>query len=85
VHIQGCALYFMLVQDQTWIPPLDFGTISSDAFDQDKGFMFHYFKMMYHSTLLYSMVDISVRTEGQLLIMSLLLIIVATIAAIIFG
>ena len=53
----------MLVEDQEWIPPLDFGTISSDAFSSEEGFMFHYFKMLYHSLLLYAMVDISVRTE----------------------
>ena len=74
-----------VVGDQIWIPPLDFGSISTDVFDKDRGFIFHYFKMIYHSTLVYSMVDISVRTETNLFAFSFLIIFSAIVNAIIYG
>ena len=85
VHIVACLLFGMLRSEQDWIPPVDFGSFSTDTFDPDKGFIFHYMKLMYHSTLTYAMVDICTRRENELLIMSLMLIIVAVINAIIFG
>ena len=47
--------------------------------------MFHYMKIMYHSTLTYAMVDISTRTGDNLLLMTLVLILTAVINAYIFG
>ena len=85
VHIIACVLYWMLRADQTWIPPTDFGSISTDTFDLDRGFLFRYMKLMYHSTLTYAMVDISTRRDSELLIMTFVLIIAAVINAIIFG
>lgn len=75
----------MLEVQQTWIPPLDFGTLSTDAFSPDRSFVFHYMKMMYHSTLTLAMVDISVRKENELLIMCGVLVIAAIINAVVFG
>jgi len=84
-HIQGCVIYMIVVSKQYWIPPLDFGSISTDVFDPDRGFLFHYFKMFYHSALVYSMVDISVRTFDELMLVGLLILISAIINAIIYG
>ena len=84
-HVQGCILYAFLVEDEIWIPPLDFGTISTDVFDKERGFLFQYFKMFYHSTLIYAMVDVSGRTMDELLILSGLLIISSIINAVVFG
>ena len=84
-HIQACILYIILVQDQVWVPPLDFGRLESDVFDKDREFMFQYIKMVYHSTLVYSMVDISTRSISELISTSLLVIIAAIINALIYG
>ena len=84
-HIQGCIIYMILSEDQVWVPPLDFGKIETDVFDKSHGFMFQYIKMVYHSTLVYSMVDISVRSSKELALTSLLVIIAAIINALIYG
>ena len=47
--------------------------------------MFRYIKMVYHSTLVYSMVDISIRSSTELAMMSVLVIIAAIINALIYG
>lgn len=47
--------------------------------------MFQYIKMVYHSTLVYSMVDINVRSNEELALMSILVIIAAIINALIYG
>ena len=76
----------MLVNsEQKWIPPLNFGTFNNDIFDENKGFIFNYFKMVYHSSLVYAMVDITMRTEIELSLMSMLIIVSAIINAIIYG
>lgn len=75
----------MLLPDQTWIPPTDFGSIKTDTFEKERSLLFRYSKMMYHSTLVYSMVDISFRTEDQLGTICFVLILAAIINAIIFG
>ena len=41
--------------------------------------------MVYHSTLVYSMVDISVRTSSELVLISFLILISAIINALIYG
>ena len=41
--------------------------------------------MVYHSTLVYSMVDISIRSKEELALMSILVIIAAIINALIYG
>ena len=78
-------IFAFLSVEETWIPPLDFGTISTDVFNKDKGFLFQYFKVTYHSTLIYSMVDVSVRTFDELMFLSALLIVSAIINAVVFG
>ena len=47
--------------------------------------MFRYIKMVYHSTLVYSMVDISIRSNTELAMMSVLVVIAAIINALIYG
>ena len=75
----------ILVEDQNWVPPLDLGKLETDVFDKSQGFMFRYLKMVYHSTLVYSMVDISIRSSKELALMSILVIIAAIINALIYG
>ena len=85
-HIQSCVIYVVVRDEKTWIPPLDFVSISTDVFDkEDRGFVFRYVKMVYHSSLVYSMVDISVRAEHELWGISLCIIVSAIINAIIYG
>lgn len=78
-------LYFVLEPAGTWIPPLDFGAIETDVFDDKMGFLFQYAKVTYHSTLIYSMVDVSVRTMDELILLGSLLIVSAIINAVVFG
>lgn len=84
-HVQGCVLFFVVNLDQLWVPPLDFGPLSTDTFDKEKGFAFQYFKMLYHSVLVYAMSDISVRTIEELVLVGLLIIVSAIVNAIIYG
>ena len=85
-HIQSCLIYWIVAPTATWIPPLDFGAIETDVFDiENKSFTFRYFKMLYHSTLVYSMVDITVRTGTELLGSCFMIILSAVINAIIYG
>ena len=84
-HIQGCLLFWVTAEEQTWVPPTDFGSLATDAFQKDRGFWFHYFKMFYHSTLVYSMVDISFRNFSELVVLSFLILVSAIINATIFG
>lgn len=90
-HIQGCIIYMVVNDDAQWIPPTDFGRLSTEIFNHQendasyKGFFSTYLKMVYHSTLVYAMVDITVRTNTELLMTSLLIIISAIINAIIYG
>ena len=70
------------------MPPLNFGNFGTDIFEESdayKGFVFSYFKMVYHSSLVYAMVDITARTYNELLATSLLIIVSAIINAIIYG
>ena len=54
-------------------------------FDPERSFFFRYMKVFYHSSLTYSMVDISTRTMGELMFMIVLILISAIINAIVFG
>ena len=54
-------------------------------FEMERGFLFHYMKVFYHSALTYSMVDISTRTGDELSIMIVLILLSAIINAIVFG
>jgi len=47
--------------------------------------MYHYMKVFYHSALTYSMVDISTRTNVELSMMIVLIVLSAIINAIVFG
>ena len=54
-------------------------------FEKERGFLFHYMKVFYHSALTYSMVDISTRTGDELSVMIVLILLSAIINAIVFG
>ena len=84
-HIQGCFIYFFVITEQIWIPPTDFGILETDMFEKERGFLFHYMKVFYHSALTYSMVDISTRTGDELSVMIVLILLSAIINAIVFG
>ena len=66
-HIQGCFIYAVATSDEIWIPPTDFGILNTDIHHTEgsmehRGFAYTYVKVLYHSTLVYSMVDISARS-----------------------
>ena len=75
----------VMQKGETWVPPTDFGIIEVNTFNENQSFMMQYLRMVYHSTLVYSMVDISARSNSELVWVSLLIIISAIINAIIYG
>lgn len=84
-HIQGCIIQIVMQKAAIWVPPTDFGLIEVNTFDEENSFAEQYMKMVYHSTLVYSMVDISARSYGELGSISILVIVSAIINAIIYG
>ena len=67
------------------MPNLDFGAIRTDIFDEHRGVLFRYFKIIYHQLLIFSMVDIGARTKGEILFTIVLIIESAIVNAIIYG
>ena len=61
------------------------GPIETDIFDVEKGFAFRYFKIVYHSVLIYSMVEITPRNFFSIIFLICLYILSAIINAIIYG
>lgn len=84
-HVQGCIIMMIMEPGGIWVAPTDFGLIEVNTFSKDVGFAEQYLRMVYHSTLVYSMVDISARSDSELVWVSGLIILSAIINAIIYG
>ena len=84
-HVQGCVIMMIMEPGRTWVGPTDFGLIEVNTFDPETSFAEQYLRMVYHSTLVYSMVDISARSNSELAYVSGLIILSAIINAIIYG
>ena len=64
---------------------MDFGSVKTDIWHQGKDNLYVYTKMLYHSALVFAMVDISPRTLPELMVMTVLIVAGAIITAIIYG
>ena len=62
MHVQACLIFMSLDKRKTWIAPLDFGNMRTDIWWSGKDNMYIYFKMLYHSALVFALVDINPRS-----------------------
>lgn len=85
MHVQACAIYMVLNQSRSWTAPLDFGSIQTDVWYKGRGVLFVYMKMLYHSALVFAMVDICPRSPLEIVFASTSIIISALITAYIYG
>lgn len=59
--------------------------MKTDIWHEGKGTFYVYMKMLYHSALVFAMVDITPRTINEIIVMSVLIVAGAIITAIIYG
>ena len=71
--------------DKSWVAPLDFGNLKTDIWHEGKTNTYIYFKMMYHSALVFAMVDIGPRSIAEIVVLIVLIITAAMITAVIYG
>jgi len=83
LHFVGCMWYFLVKQDEEWIPPLDYVWVKTEIYS--KSHIHQYSIAIYHSILVLAGNDIGPRDEFQMLILTLLLLMSAIINANIFG
>ena len=74
-----------LDKKKTWVAPLDFGNMSTDIWWVGKDNTYIYFKMLYHSALVFAMVDICPRTITEISVLIILIVAAAFTTAVIYG
>ena len=72
-------------QERSWVAPLDFGNMQTDIWYEGKSNSYIYWKMMYHSALVFAMVEICPRTIPEIAVLIVLVIAAAVITAVIYG
>ena len=85
MHVQACIIYMTVDADRIWIAPLDFGILKTDIWYKERSLSFIYIKMLYHSTLVFAMVDMTPRSPLELIVTTGLIISAAFITAYIYG
>ena len=85
MHVQACIIYLTIDVDRIWVAPLDFGNLQTDIWYRDKSILYVYMKMLYHSALVFAMVDVAPRSILELVITSMLIVAAAFITAYIYG
>ena len=85
MHVQACIIYLTIDADRIWVAPLDFGNLQTDIWYKDKSILYVYMKMLYHSALVFAMVDVAPRSILELVITSMLIVAAAFITAYIYG
>lgn len=83
LHFTGCMWYFIVKQDEKWIPPLDYLWVKTELYS--KSHIYQYATSVYHSILVLSGADIGPRDEYQLFLLTFFLLASAIINANIFG
>ena len=83
IHCLGWAWFYIVKQNEKWIPPLDYVFITTDIYDWSG---FHqYWSSVYHAMLILGGNDVGPRGEFQLVFVTIMLILAAIINANIFG
>ena len=85
MHVQACIIFTVLDHEKFWVAPLDFGNLSTDIWHSGKTNTYIYWKMMYHSALVFAMVDIGPRSIAEIVSLIVLIIAAAIITAVIYG
>ena len=85
MHVYACIIFLVLDLDKSWVAPLDFGNLKTDIWYEGKTNTYIYFKMMYHSALVFAMVDIGPRSIAEIVVLIVLIIAAAMITAVIYG
>ena len=85
MHVQACIIFITLDGRRNWVAPLDFGNLSTDIWYSGKDNTYIYAKMLYHSALVFAMVDICPRGLVEISVLIFLIIAAAFITAVIYG
>lgn len=65
LHLVGCLWFFMVRQNEEWIPPYDYVWIKTDLFE--RSITYQYFASVYHSVLMLTGNDVGPRGSLQVL------------------
>ena len=83
IHWLGCCWFFIVKQNQNWIPPLDSYTGGDNVYN--KGNYYQYFEMLYYALLIFGGNDISPNGLFQIAFIIIMLIFCSIANAIILG
>ena len=61
-HVQGCLIFIAVDKEKIWIPPLDGDYLYTDLWYRGRDNLYIYSKMLYHSALVFALVDINPRS-----------------------
>ena len=85
LHLLACMIYTTVDSSRIWVAPLDYGYLQTDVWYKDRSSSFVYLKMLYHSALVFALVDITPRSPTELVVTSCLMVTTAIITAYIYG
>ena len=83
LHLQGCIWFFIVMQDETWIPPLDYVWVETTFYSEP--IFNQYFLSVYHSILMLTGNDIGPRGNLQTMFICATLMGGAIVNANLFG
>ena len=83
IHCLGCLWFFIVKQDEVWVPPLDANTLQTDLYFSSA--IIQYWTSLYHSILMLWGNDIMPKGWYQLIFVSIAIFFGAIVNANIFG
>lgn len=83
LHCLACIWYFIVKQNQIWIPPLDYLYLETQLYEESA--VYKYAMSIYHAVLMLSSGDIGPRNTFQAFFVTIMLVLAAIINAAIFG
>ena len=83
LHCLGCAWYYIVMEYENWMPPLDYVWVQTDFYEE--GLVFQYFMSVYHAVLIFTGNDIGPRGMLQIAFVAVFVMMGAIINANLFG
>ena len=83
LHCLGCLWYYIVRQNEEWIPPLDYIYLKTDIYD--RSINYQYWMSLYHAVLMLTGNDLGPRGSFQIAFVAIFVTIGAIINANIFG
>lgn len=83
IHVIACLLWFLFSLNEMWVPPLDFIFVGTTLYESD--FVYQYATCMYHSALVFGLVEIAPMLTTEIAAVSAIMLISAMFNANIFG